>query len=234
MNSAAENVVLQSILLDVASKEFAEELNDKEEVTTSAYFQNQMQRMIENPMRWAKQRQKPIWKKVMQTAAAVLIVCSLMLGSIMMVSPTARAAIIEWVIEWYEDSVIYRFFGKPFFGDMPRYKIAELPVGYHDTEMPQVLPNNIEIDYEDENGNAIRFEYMRVEEGSAIVIDTENMEVLEIEINGNLGHLYMSQDREQSSCITWYDAQSGIQFMIDGSFERDDLVDMAKSVMRDG
>lgn len=99
MNSAAENVVLQSILLDVASKEFAKELNDKEEVTTSAYFQNQMQRMIENPMRWAKQRQKPIWKQVMQTAAAVLIVCSLMLGSIMMVSPTARAAIIEWVIE---------------------------------------------------------------------------------------------------------------------------------------
>ena len=40
MNSAAENVVLQSILLDVASKEFAKELNDKEEVTTSAYFQS--------------------------------------------------------------------------------------------------------------------------------------------------------------------------------------------------
>lgn len=121
MNSAAENVVLQSILLDVASKEFAEELNDKEEVTTSAYFQNQMQRMIENPMRWAKQRRKPIWKQVMQTAAAILIVCSLTLGSIMVVSPTARAAIIEWAIEWYEGSAIYRFFGKPFFGDMPRY-----------------------------------------------------------------------------------------------------------------
>ena len=28
MNSAAENVVLQSILLDVASKEFAKELNN--------------------------------------------------------------------------------------------------------------------------------------------------------------------------------------------------------------
>ena len=111
MNSAAENVVLQSILLDVASKEFAEELNDKEEVTTSAYFQNQMQRMIENPMRWAKQRRKPIWKQVMQTAAAILIVCSLTLGSIMVVSPTARAAIIEWAIEWYEGSAIYRFFG---------------------------------------------------------------------------------------------------------------------------
>lgn len=234
MNSAAENGVLQSILLDVASKEFAEELNDKEEITTSAYFHNQMQRMIENPMRWAKQRRKPIWQQVMQTAAAILILCSLTLGSIMMASPTARAAIIEWVIERYEDSVIYQFLGKPFFGDMPRYKIAELPAGYHDTEMPQVLTNNIEIDYEDENGNAIHFEYMRVEEGSAIVIDTENMEVLEIEINGNLGHLYMSQDREQSSCITWYDAQSGIQFIIDGSFERDDLVDMAKSVMRGG
>lgn len=51
----------------------------------------------------------------------------------------------------------------------------------------------------------MRFEYMRVEEGSAIIIDAENMEVTEIGVNGCPGHLYISVDPEQSNCITWYD-----------------------------
>jgi hypothetical protein len=232
MNSAAENVFLRNILLDAASKEFAEELYDKEAVATSAHFQHQMQSMIANPMRWAKQQRKPIWKQVMQTVAAVLIVCSLTLGSVMVVSPTARAAIIEWVTEWYEDSIIYRFFGEHIFDDMPRYKIAELPAGYLDTKMPLVLPNDIEINYENESGDTIRFEYMRVEEGSAIVMDTENMEILEIEINGNSGHLYMSQDNEQSNCITWYDDREKMQFIIDGFLEGNELQKMATSVLQ--
>jgi hypothetical protein len=98
--------------------------------------------------------------------------------------------------------------------------------------MPLVLPNDIEINYENESGDTIRFEYMRVEEGSAIVMDTENMEILEIEINGNSGHLYMSQDNEQSNCITWYDDREKMQFIIDGFLEGNELQKMATSVLQ--
>lgn len=76
------------------------------------------------------------------------------------------------------------------------------------------LFNNTEIIYENSDGEILRFEYMRVEEGSAIIIDAENMEVTEIGVNGCPGHLYISVDPEQSNCITWYDNGAKMQFII--------------------
>ena len=76
------------------------------------------------------------------------------------------------------------------------------------------------------------FEYMRVEEGSAIIIDAENMEVTEIGVNGCPGHLYISVDPEQSNCITWYDNGAKMQFIIDGFLEGNELQKMAASVLQ--
>ena len=78
----------------------------------------------------------------------------------------------------------------------------------------------------------MRFEYMRVEEGSAIIIDAENMEVTEIGVNGCPGHLYISVDPEQSNCITWYDNGAKMQFIIDGFLEGNELQKMAASVLQ--
>ena len=99
-------------------------------------------------------------------------------------------------------------------------------------EISKALSNNIEIHYENEEGDILRFEYVRVEEGSAILIDTENMQVENVTVNGCPGHLYISADEEQSSCITWYDDEAHIQFVIDGFFEKDLLMKMACSVSK--
>lgn len=228
----AEKVLLQDIFLEAAAREFAQELSNDEPIITTYRFRSQMRSMMDNPPSWAKRRRRPVWMKIMRTAAMIIIACSITMCSIMMASPTARAAITEWVTEWYENSIIYRFFGEPVSEDMPKYKIAELPDGYYETEAPLELPNDIEVDYENENGDVIRFEYMRVEEGSAIVMDTENMEISEIKINNCPGHLYISQDDQQSSFITWYSPQKKIQFVIDGFVEGNELMSMAQSVKK--
>lgn len=71
-----------------------------------------------------------------------------------------------------------------------------------------------------------------VSEGSAIIIDAENMEVTEIGVNGCPGHLYISVDPEQSNCITWYDNGAKMQFIIDGFLEGNELQKMAASVLQ--
>ena len=48
----------------------------------------------------------------------------------MAVSPAVRAAIIDWVIEWYETHISYRFFGESNSDEMPSYNIVKLPSGY--------------------------------------------------------------------------------------------------------
>ena len=70
------------------------------------------------------------------------------------------------------------------FYKLPLYEVIDLPFDYTRIGIPQELPNNTEIIYENSDGEILRFEYMRVEEGSAIIIDAENMEVTEIGVNG--------------------------------------------------
>lgn len=230
MNQKLENERLRRILLDAAAAEFAQELDSTEQVPVSFRFQRQMQLMVNNPNKWAKRKKEPVWTQVVKYAAVIVLTCSLAFGTTMAISPTARAAVVEWVTEWYENSVLYRFFGEASFEDMPKYQVTELPPDYYDTGMPLELPNSIELIYENSVGEIMRFEYMRVEDGSALIINTDNMEIFDIAIGHSRGHLYISQDPQQSSAITWYDEKSGLQFLIDGFFEKEQLIDMANSV----
>lgn len=75
----------------------------------------------------------PVWTQFARYAAAILLTCSIALGTAAAVSPTVRAAVVEWVTEWYENSVLYRFFGEASFEDMPKYQVTELPPDYYDT-----------------------------------------------------------------------------------------------------
>lgn len=121
MMEAVENLALKNILLDAAAMEFEEELHEKDPVVISEHFKWQMLRMLSNPNKWAKEWHRgSAWTRCLQSVAVFLLICSVAVGSIMVVSPTARAAIITWVAEWYESSVIYRFFGEPSFTKMPQ------------------------------------------------------------------------------------------------------------------
>lgn len=235
MMEAVENLALKNILLDAAAMEFEEELHEKDPVVISEHFKWQMLRMLSNPNKWAKEWHRgSAWTRCLQSVAVFLLICSVAVGSIMVVSPTARAAIITWVAEWYESSVIYRFFGEPSFTKMPQYKIADFPFGYKETGMPVESPNDVEIFYENSEGGVIRFEYMRVEEGTAVEIETDNMDIIEIKDNDFLGHVYISKDINQSNLITWLDKKEEVQFVIDGFFDSKKLVELAKSVERIG
>lgn len=235
MTESAENQVLKNILLDAAAKEFDEALSEKEPVIVSRRFERQMRLMLSDPKKWAnKQRRSSIWTKSLQRVAVIFLICSVAIGSIMAVSPTARAAIIRWVTEWYESSVIYRFFGEPTFAELPRYEIAKLPVGFNELDPPMQIPNDVEILYGNSDGDVIRFEYMRVEQGTALFVSTDGMDLIEIEVNNFFGHLYISNDLKQSSLITWYDDEANMQFLIDGFFDSDELIEMAESVVNIG
>ena len=207
MKNAAEDVLLKNILLDAACVEFEEELSNKEAVTTSPRFRRQMRDMVKNPARWARRKRRPIWKQALQIAAIFMVVSVLSFGFVAVAIPSAHAAIVEWLTEKYENSIIYRFWGAQDSGEMPEYGIAQIPYGYYETTDSLELINNSEKTYVNGKGDTIR-----------------------LEVSGKPGHLYISQNHEQTNCITWYDAEQGIQFMIDGYLTADELIGMAESV----
>lgn len=96
-----DDYILRDIFLDAAAEEYAAELASTEQVVTSLKFQKQIEKLLKKSSRGNKERKKPLWKQCIQSVAVFLLVCSIALGTVMIASPTVRAAVIEWVIEWY-------------------------------------------------------------------------------------------------------------------------------------
>lgn len=222
--------VLRDIFLDAAAEEYADELASTEQIATSLHFQNQIDKLLNKSRKWAERHRKPLWKRCVQSVAVFLLACALTLGTIMVASPTVRATVVEWIIEWYDTHIIYRFSGKSVAGVVPKYEITELPSGYVIPGENQELIDGRAVTYSNSVGDTIYFEYIYVESGSALMIKMEGVESTEIKVNGHIGYLYLSKDLGESNAVVWYDEQEKIQFMIDGFAGKEDLLRMADSV----
>lgn len=230
MTNMEDNRIIQNILLDAAAEEYASELASTEEVETSPRFQRQIKKMLANPNAWAKQRRRPLWEQCLRRVAMLLLVCSITLGAMMTISQTVRATVIKWVMEWYDTQIIYRFFGESTSDEMPSYDITKLPTGYKKTEETRELVDTMIVIYENEDDDTIYFEYSRMRDGMVLGISTENMEIYEINIHKFPGHFYKSTNPTESNTLIWLDEQKEIQFIIDSYCDKDELLEMARSV----
>ena len=227
----ALNALVRDVLLDAAGLEFRQELADTAPVPVSRRFQREMTAMLTDPAGWVRRKTRPRWQRMARFAAAVFLTVSLSLGAVLAASPTARAAALRWVREIYDTYIVYRFSGRQDHGAMPLYALSALPEGY--AEVPEERVDSaeyVERVYQNNDESLLRFICYRMQQGSAMVVDTENMVVSDITVNGCPGQLYLSQDPTVSSAVVWADQGAGIQFTIDGFFDGADLLHMAESV----
>ena len=124
------DTLMRRVLLDSLKLDLEGATGNELPFEPTPRYQRQMTAMLADPLKWARKRARPVWKKAIQKVAVILLVFSLSLGSLMAVSPTVRAAVVRWVTEWYETHIIYRYSGEDILGEMPHYDISELPHGY--------------------------------------------------------------------------------------------------------
>lgn len=235
MTEHKENELLRDILLDAAAEEFAPEFSSTEQIETSLKFQKSMQSLLSNPKKWAERRQKPVWKRAAKMVATIALIGILSLGMLMLISPKVYAAVVNWVTEWYDTYVMYRFSGEHTESDLPEYQLSYIPEGYQRNAEILSVPDDFSrvtaLQFTAYSGkHRLLFEYGPMDSGSALAIELENMSVSEVSINGNRGHLYSSTIDSQVSCITWIDIQNNTCLLIDGFLSDDELIRIAQSV----
>jgi len=104
--------LMRKVLIDALRMEWSDALNESPTMSTTKEFQHQMKVMLRDPFAWYHKKTRPLWKKVLQTVATVVLVISLSFGTLMVTSPNARARVIQWVREWYETHIVYRYSGE--------------------------------------------------------------------------------------------------------------------------
>ena len=223
------NVLLDAIALD-------EETNTETiPYTPSLHHQKQIKAMLKNPLRWARDRKQPVWKRALKRVAVILLVISLAFGSLMVVSPTARATFIRWVTEWYETHVVYRFSGEQLSGEMPQYEITNLPEGYAEDVSKRIeWPEYISFTYHnsnEENDQGIIFDYTYMSQGGVADFVTEDSETISVTVNGMKGQLFLAKDwKNTRSTLTWIDTDNNIQFTLMAALNENDIFHIAESV----
>lgn len=222
--------IMRRILLDSLKAEAEASEKDQElSFVPTPRHKRQMRAMLANPTRWLHRQVRPVWKRIVQRAAVILLTCTLAFGGVIGFSPTARATVIRWVVEWCESNINYRYSGKQNSEALPQYKIAELPDGYAETAR-DIASGLISITYENQAGDVIYLSYASIHEGVLSYFNVEDADVFDIQVNGMDGKFFKPRTQGDLCTIFWIDTEQDIQFTIDGRFECDVLLHMADSV----
>ena len=226
LDSLMREILLDAIALD------EEDCKDRIPFEPSLKHQRQIGAMLKDPLRWAKDRSKPVWKKVGQRAAVILLVVTISFGSVMAVSPTARAAVLRWITEWYETYVSYRYTQEaPLPETVPEYEITALPKGYEENISKRVeWPNYVQRRYENANGEIILFDYIYMTDDAMTSIETDGAATVAVTVNGHEGLFFCSENSEADSTLSWIDTDQNLHFTINAAMEQDDILHMAESV----
>lgn len=224
--------LIQIALLDSLRLEWTDYLKNTSTVETSKQYRQETQRMLADPMAWYRKQTRPTWKKALQTVASIVLAFTITLGTIMAASPTVRAAVLQWVREWYETHIVYQYSGDAAQTELPQYKIADLPEGYVEIDRTE-LHGYISVTYKNGNEETLYLDYSVVEQGAASDFVTDNMEVSEITVNGYPGQLFLSKIPEQTNAVTWIDVDNNLQFTVDGFLNETEILNAAESIFSD-
>lgn len=156
------DTLMQRVLLDSLRLDWEKQAEPEPAFVPSARYKRQVSGMLADPLAWERKRAIPVWKNIARRTAAVLLIVSIGFGSLLAVSPTVRAALLQWVTEWYETHITYRYTGEDMTGATPQYEITELPEGYAEAESERVeWPDQMIIVYRnEETGKAIYLDYV--------------------------------------------------------------------------
>lgn len=221
---------MSKVLLDAIAFD-EDRLEEKIPYAASARHRRQMRAMLKDPVRWTRERGKPVRKRVLQTAAVILLMLSLGLGSVMLASPTARATIVRWVTEWYETHIVFRYAGEDAQGEMSQYELGELPEGFVENPERQFIGAGMtSYFYENEKGDVILFEYIYMQQGALSSVDAENANMIPVFVNNCEGLLVIPKEETNNSTLMWFDPERNLQFTLDAPLGQEDILYMAESV----
>lgn len=190
----------------------------------SAGFERKIKRLM-------RRADYPGMYRVFRAVASIILVISIGFASLLAISPEARAAVFGWVRRQYESFYEFYFEGEPEVSGEVRYCPQWIPEGY-ELESAQEIVGGERYIYSNKNGQSILFSYMSASESSKLYAEGAGCTQFDVEINGNHGEVFTSDNPEESNLIVWTDSETGILLYLNAILDKDSLVTFAENVMR--
>lgn len=191
----------------------------------SAKFEKKMKRLI-------YRTNHPIQPRILRSVASILLVILLGFSSVLAVSVEAREAVFGWVREQYESFYEYFFEGQPKNDEPVSYYPEWMPDGYEYETSFEIDGGMIYI-FTNSSGAIAQFSYSNNSVESSIFIETANYEHHIVQINGQIGDLYIAPDDQTRNELIWQSHDGTVLFSISAMASEDDLVKVAESIVKE-
>lgn len=179
----------------------------------------------------AKMRRREKVRPILQAAAMWFLVFLTGAAIYVASSPAARAAVLNWTREVFENSIIYRFYGDRRGDTLPRYELTWLPEGFElvDEFEDETFYNAF---YLNESGDEmIVFDYRLMEEGTteAVFGYNDKHTIEKVTVNGYYGEIYLPTDGTDN-VLTLMDEKKQVVLSIESNLESPVILLIAESI----
>ena len=190
-------------------------------------------RFEENMKSVIKKNNHPQLKRVLRMAASFALVILIAGGSVMAISPTARAAVLGWLFGRESDAYVYRSTGTETNEEtITTYDFAEIPEGYT-FQQNILMPNSGLVIYSEESTGRLLKVFFAPNDGSgALYLIPEDATLIPIQLGDISADFYLSNIEDESSTIVWTDPENDYLVTVDGFFSQEDLVEMALNLVK--
>ena len=222
------DALLYQALLEAGWQENRTAWEGTEEPAFSPQYLRWRTRLLADPFGWGKKQLRPLWAKALRTAACILLAASVTLGSLMAVSPTVRAAVLNWLREISGNLMTYTSSQPAKTNTLPsNWRITWLPEGWTLQHMTTNLWK-----YRGDSGSLM---YACYAPGSTDlttnVDDVSDADAVResIQIQGHSADYYES---EEYRVLLW-ENEEGFLFLLwgDSSLDRESLLSIAESIV---
>lgn len=208
-----------------------DDIPDTPEPDWSKTYRRKRAKFLRDPFAFVRRRAVPHWKHLLRVAACLLLVATLSLAALCLVNSEVRAKIYRWFTRLYESHAEYEFSGGQLETDLPQYTLSYLPGGY-EFVFSEDLITSYYWEYRNTEQDKLYLCCFYAQQGVLLTIMTENMEISEVQVNGEPGLFYQSLRPEKSSALVWADEESDTTFQLDGFLSKEEMLKIAEGVKR--
>ena len=224
--------MISNLLLRQAAEEYHEESmsaipteNEIDHVFSDRFEEN-MKSVI-------KKNNHPQLKRVLRMAASFALVILVASGSVMALSPTARAAVMGWLFGQDGTTFSYTSMGEESESDVYyKYDLAEIPEGYFLWQEIVDESQSIMLYAEEETGHLLKVTGSPNDGTGAMFLLTTTDEKSTVQIGDITADFYQSSTADSSSGLAWIDPDTDYLICLDGFFSKEELIEMAQSLVK--
>ena len=190
-------------------------------------------RFEENMKSVIKKNNHPQLKRVLRMAASFALVILIAGGSVMALSPTARAAVMGWLFSQEGTVFSYTSMGTKTESEVfYKYDLAQIPEGYVLWQEIVDETQSIMLYAEEETGLLLKLTATPNDGTGAMFLITTTDQKETVQIGDITADFYPSESEDSSPGLAWVDPDNDYLICLDGFFCQEELIDMAISLVK--